>query len=78
MESPEVQVARKNLSYLGGFFAQFRQILAIVIMLAVCLVAGLVVRTGAGLRAKNALERSVLEKIPGTCARRIGPILIHD
>ena len=34
-------------------------------MLAVCLVAGLVVRTGAGLRAKNALERSVLEKIPG-------------
>jgi len=47
-------------------------------MLAVCLVAGLVVRTGAGLRAKNALERSVLEKIPGTCARRIGPILIHD
>jgi uncharacterized membrane protein len=45
--------------------AQFRQILAIVIVLAVCLVAGLVVRTGAGLRAKNALERSVLEKIPG-------------
>ena len=35
------------------------------IVLAVCLVAGLVVRTGAGLRAKNALERSVLGKIPG-------------
>ena len=45
--------------------AQFRQVIAIVIALAVCLVAGLVVRTGAGLRAKNALERSVLEKIPG-------------
>ena len=45
--------------------AQLRQVLAIVIVLAVCLVAGLVVRTGPGLRAKNALERSVLEKIPG-------------
>ena len=45
--------------------AQFRQIFALVIVLAVCLVAGLVVRTGVGLRAKNAFERSVLEKIPG-------------
>jgi uncharacterized membrane protein len=44
---------------------QFRQVIAIVIALAVCLVAGLVVRTGLGLRAKNALERSVLERIPG-------------
>ena len=30
-----------------------------------CLIAGLIVRTAAGLRAKNAFERSVLEKIPG-------------
>jgi len=45
--------------------AQFRQVIAIVIALVVCLVAGLVVRTGLGLRAKNALERSVLERIPG-------------
>jgi uncharacterized membrane protein len=45
--------------------AQFRPVIAIVIMLAVCLVAGLVVRTGGGRRAKRALERSVLEKIPG-------------
>ena len=45
--------------------AQLRQILAIAIVFAVCLVAGLVVRTGPGLWAKNALERSVLEKIPG-------------
>ncbi len=45
--------------------AQFRQLFALVIVLAVCLVAGLVVRTGVGLRAKNAFERSVLEKIPG-------------
>ena len=45
--------------------AQFRQVIAILIMLAVCMLAGLLVRTGVGLRAKNAFERSVLEKIPG-------------
>jgi len=44
---------------------QFRQVIAIVIVLAVCLIAGLIVRTAAGLRAKNAFERSVLEKITG-------------
>jgi uncharacterized membrane protein len=44
---------------------QFRQVIAILIVFAVCFVAGLVVRTGPGRRAKNALERSVLEKIPG-------------
>ena len=45
--------------------AQFRQLIAVLIVLTVCFVAGIVVRTGAGRRAKNALERSVLEKIPG-------------
>jgi uncharacterized membrane protein len=50
--------------------AQFRQAIAIVIALAVCLVAGLVVRTGLGLRAKNAFERSVLERIPGYALMR--------
>jgi len=45
--------------------AQFRQVVAIVIVLAVCLVVGLLVRTNVGLRAKNAFEHSVLEKIPG-------------
>jgi len=45
--------------------AQLRPVIAIVIVLAVCLVAGIVVRTGTGRRAKHALERSVLEKIPG-------------
>jgi uncharacterized membrane protein len=44
---------------------QFRQVIAILIVFAFCFVAGLVVRTGPGRRAKNALERSVLEKIPG-------------
>jgi uncharacterized membrane protein len=45
--------------------AQFREVIAIMIVLVVCLLAGFVVRTGPGLRAKNALERSVLRKIPG-------------
>lgn len=44
---------------------QFRQIIAIVLLIAVCFVVGLVVRTGPGLRAKNAFERVVLEKLPG-------------
>ena len=44
---------------------QFRQVIAVLIVLAVCFVAGIVVRTGPGLRAKNAFERSVLEKVPG-------------
>ena len=44
---------------------QFRQLFAILIVLAVCLVAGLVVRTRSGRRAKRILERSVLMKIPG-------------
>jgi uncharacterized membrane protein len=45
--------------------AQFRQVIAILIVLAVCLAVGIVVRTSLGKRAKNAFERSVLEKIPG-------------
>lgn len=43
----------------------FRQVIAILIVIAACFVAGLVVRTGPGLKAKNVLERAVLEKIPG-------------
>ena len=43
----------------------FRQVIAILIVLAVSLVAGIVVSTGPGRRAKNVLERSVLEKVPG-------------
>ena len=45
--------------------ARFQQLAAILIVLAVCLVVGLLVRTRFGLRVKNAFERSVLEKIPG-------------
>src|SRR5512134_4014191 len=44
---------------------QFRQIVAILLLVAICFVIGLIVRTGPGLRAKNALERAVLERLPG-------------
>ena len=44
---------------------EFRQVLAIALLVAVCFIVGLIVRTGPGLRAKNAFERSVLEKLPG-------------
>ena len=45
--------------------AQFREVIAILIIILVCLVAGIVIRTRPGRAAKRALERSVLEKIPG-------------
>ena len=44
---------------------EFREILAFVLLLAFCFIAGLIVRTGPGLRAKNALEHAVLERLPG-------------
>ena len=44
---------------------QFREVLAILIVLAACFLAGLLVRTRPGLRAKSALERALLEKVPG-------------
>ncbi|MBL8668121.1 MAG: hypothetical protein JNM48_11730 [Rhodospirillales bacterium] len=58
------------LAMLGPVTAQipagveFRQIVAILLLLAVCFVVGLVVRTGPGLRAKNAFEHAVLDKLP--------------
>src|SRR3954451_14221473 len=44
---------------------EFRQIVAVVLLVCVCFLVGLVVRTGPGLRAKNACERAVLERLPG-------------
>ena len=44
---------------------EFREIVAILLLVAVCFVVGLIVRTGPGLRAKNAFEQAVLEKLPG-------------
>jgi len=44
---------------------QFRQLIAFLVVIAACFLAGLILRTGPGLRAKNALERNLLERIPG-------------
>ena len=44
---------------------QFRQAAAILLLVLVCFVVGLVVRTGPGLRAKNAFEQVILERLPG-------------
>lgn len=43
----------------------FRTVVAALVLMGVCFVAGLVVRTGPGQRAKTALDRNLLEKIPG-------------
>lgn len=45
--------------------AEFRQLVAILIVLVACFLAGLVVRTGPGGRGVRELQRRVLEKIPG-------------
>jgi uncharacterized membrane protein len=44
---------------------QFRQVIAVLIVIFACFLAGLIVRTGPGLRAKNAIERNILDRIPG-------------
>ncbi|MFO1153697.1 MAG: hypothetical protein U1E42_08555 [Rhodospirillales bacterium] len=44
---------------------ELRQVAAILLLVVVCFVVGLVVRTGPGLRAKTAFEEAVLEKLPG-------------
>lgn len=45
--------------------ADFREILAVLIVLVACFVAGLIVRTGPGGRGVRELQRRLLEKIPG-------------
>jgi len=42
-----------------------REVIGVLILIAACFVCGVAVRTGPGLRAKHAIERNVLEKIPG-------------
>jgi uncharacterized membrane protein len=44
---------------------EFRQVLAILALAAICFIAGLIARTGPGFRAKNAFEAAVLSKLPG-------------
>ena len=44
---------------------QFREVIAVVILILACFVAGLLLRTGPGLRTKNVVERNLLDRIPG-------------
>lgn len=65
----------KALATVGGLISpithelpatlQFPELIAVLVLVAACFVCGIAVRTGPGLRAKNAIERSLLEKIPG-------------
>jgi len=42
-----------------------RHLVSLLIVVAVCFIAGIIVRTGPGLRAKSFLDRYLLEHIPG-------------
>ncbi|MGC8494281.1 MAG: hypothetical protein ACP5SH_21360 [Syntrophobacteraceae bacterium] len=44
---------------------EFRQVAALLVIVCVCFLAGLVVRTRPGIRAKNTIENNLLERIPG-------------
>lgn len=44
---------------------QFRQFIAVAILIAVCFIAGIIIRTGLGLRVQRAVERNLLNRIPG-------------
>jgi uncharacterized membrane protein len=65
------KAAKGLLALLGPITAwipasvESREILAVLVLAAVCFVAGAIARTGPGLRAKKAFERAVLERLPG-------------
>ena len=44
---------------------EFEEILAILVLAVICFIAGLIVPARAGLRAKNAIERRVPQRLPG-------------
>jgi uncharacterized membrane protein len=44
---------------------EFREAAAIILLIVLCFLVGLVIRTRPGLRAKNAFEQAVLERLPG-------------
>jgi uncharacterized membrane protein len=60
-----ILAAMKPITAVVPASVQFREIVAVLVIVAVCFVAGLIVRTGPGLRAKNAFEAAVLERLPG-------------
>jgi uncharacterized membrane protein len=60
-----VLAAMKPVTAVVPASVEFRGIVAALVIIIVCFVAGLIVRTGPGLRAKNAFEGAVLERLPG-------------
>src|SRR5215472_12959885 len=60
-----IVAAMKPITAVVPASVQFREIVAVLVIVAVCFAAGLIVRTGPGLRAKNAFEGAVLERLPG-------------
>jgi len=44
---------------------EFRQLASIGIVVGICFLAGIIVRTDFGRKAKNSIERNLLERIPG-------------
>jgi uncharacterized membrane protein len=57
--------AMKPITAVVPAYIQFREIIAALVIIIVCFIAGLIVRTGPGLRAKKAFEGVVLERLPG-------------
>jgi uncharacterized membrane protein len=60
-----ILAAMKPITAVVPASVQFREVVAARVIIIVCFIAGLIVRTGPGLRAKNAFEGAVLERLPG-------------
>ena len=57
--------ALKPITAVVPAYVQFREIIAALVIITICFIAGLIVRTGPGLRAKKAFEGAVLGRLPG-------------
>jgi hypothetical protein len=57
--------ALKPVTAVVPAYIQFREVVAALVIIIICFIAGLIVRTGPGLRAKNAFEGWFLERLPG-------------
>jgi len=70
--------ALKPITAVVPAYVQFREIIAALVIITICFIAGLIVRTGPGLRAKNAFEGAVLERLPGyTLVRGLASGTVH-
>jgi uncharacterized membrane protein len=57
--------ALKPVTAVVPAYIPFREVVAALVIIIICFIAGLIVRTGPGLRAKNAFEGWFLERLPG-------------